>query len=122
LVSDSADKTIRLWNTATGALKHILKGHSEWISSVAFSGDGQMLISGSRDKTIRLWDTATGALKHNIRTDKVSLGAGRWITIQGQRELWLPPNYHPHSLTVKSSTIGTGTTTGRVAIITFSVM
>ncbi|MBZ6374536.1 MAG: WD40 domain-containing protein [Kocuria palustris] len=34
----------------------ILKGHSELVSSVAFSRDGQRIISGSYDKSIKLWD------------------------------------------------------------------
>jgi len=32
-----------------------LKGHSAWVSSVAFSPDGQTLASGSFDRSIRLW-------------------------------------------------------------------
>jgi WD40 repeat protein len=31
--------------------------HSDTVSSVAFSADGQWVMSGSHDKTIRLWDT-----------------------------------------------------------------
>ncbi|PYH52143.1 purine and uridine phosphorylase, partial [Aspergillus niger CBS 101883] len=43
-----------------------LEGHSDSVSSVAFSGDGQLLASGSYDETIKLWDAATGALKHTL--------------------------------------------------------
>jgi WD40 repeat protein len=37
-----------------------LEGHSDWVRSVAFSPDGQLLASGSDDKTIKLWDPTTG--------------------------------------------------------------
>ncbi|MBD2603674.1 CHAT domain-containing protein [Scytonema hofmannii FACHB-248] len=36
-----------------------LKGHSDWVRSLAFSSDGKTLISGSNDETVRLWDLET---------------------------------------------------------------
>ncbi|KAH1322785.1 hypothetical protein EMGR_000402 [Emarellia grisea] len=38
-----------------------LEGHSSWVSSVAFSPDGQRIVSGSDDNTIKLWDAQTGS-------------------------------------------------------------
>ncbi|KAF4230403.1 hypothetical protein CNMCM6457_005979 [Aspergillus fumigatiaffinis] len=66
LASGSEDKTIKLWDPTTGALKHTLEGHSDSVWSVAFSQDRQLLASGSDDKTIKLWDPITGALKHTL--------------------------------------------------------
>ena len=34
----------------------VLKGHTHWIWSVAFSPDGRWLVTGSFDDTTRLWD------------------------------------------------------------------
>eukprot|EP00873_Tetraselmis_striata_P021722 jgi/Tetstr1/441986/TSEL_003136.t1 len=39
-----------------------LEGHSDYVSSVAFSPDGATVASGSGDTTVRLWDAASGAL------------------------------------------------------------
>jgi WD40 repeat protein len=65
--SSDIDFTIKLWNTATGALQQTLEGHSDRVQSVAFSPDGRLLASGSDDETIRLWDTSIRALKQNFK-------------------------------------------------------
>ncbi|KAL0945632.1 hypothetical protein HGRIS_014786 [Hohenbuehelia grisea] len=38
-----------------------LHGHTDWISSVAFSPDDTRIVSGSWDNTIRVWDASTGS-------------------------------------------------------------
>ncbi|MDF5730295.1 MAG: serine/threonine protein kinase, partial [Rhizonema sp. PD38] len=65
LASGSNDKTIKLWNLATGEQTRTLQGHSDLVHSVAISPDGKTLTSGSVDKTIKLWNLATG---EQIRT------------------------------------------------------
>ena len=50
----------RLWNVETGTQIQVLTGHTNWVSSVAFSPDGKLLASGSYDNTIRLWNVETG--------------------------------------------------------------
>ncbi|KAH8651716.1 hypothetical protein BGZ61DRAFT_229661 [Ilyonectria robusta] len=61
LASGSDDKTVKVWDAATGACVQTLEGHGDWVNSLAFSADGQRLASGSHDNTIRVWDAATGA-------------------------------------------------------------
>jgi WD40 repeat protein len=56
LASGSSDRTIKLWDVATGREVRTLSGHTDIVTSVAFSPDGRLLASGSDDKTIKLWD------------------------------------------------------------------
>ena len=44
----------------------LLAGHTNRVSSLAYSPNGQMLASGSRDNTVRLWDTNTGQPKFTL--------------------------------------------------------
>ena len=60
LASGSWDKTIRLWDLASGKELRRLEGHTDPVTSVAFAPDGRSLASGSDDNTIRLWDLASG--------------------------------------------------------------
>ena len=61
VASGSHDKTVRIWDTSSGAQLLCLQGHEGSVNSVAFSQDGRHVASGSDDKTVRLWDTASGA-------------------------------------------------------------
>lgn len=51
---------IILWNAKTGARQKLLKGHSNWVVSLAFSSDSKRLISGAGDSTARVWDLESG--------------------------------------------------------------
>ena len=67
LASASSDRTIKLWDVATGADLATLEVQSsrEWVSIAAFAPDGRMIASGHGNGTVRVWEVATGA---NIAT------------------------------------------------------
>lgn len=62
LATGSGDRTVRLWDAQTGALRRTLSGHTGAVRSVAFGRDGS-LASGGEDGTVRLWDMATGTAR-----------------------------------------------------------
>ncbi len=66
IVTGSADKTARIWDTATGTLRTTLIGHGGGVGGIAFSPDGTLIATASNDKTARIWSTATGAPRQTL--------------------------------------------------------
>jgi WD40 repeat protein/serine/threonine protein kinase len=73
LASASLDKTVKVWEAATGKELLTLKGHTEGVTSVAYSPDGRYLASASHDKTVRLWDAVSGKELRIFRGHAVSV-------------------------------------------------
>src|SRR5262249_25998675 len=60
LATAGFDRTVRIWDVATGELQNILSGHTGVISDLAFSRDGRRLFSsGGVVKTVKIWDVLT---------------------------------------------------------------
>ena len=47
---------VKIWDVHTGECIKTLTAHKNWVHSVAFSSDGQILVSGCQDGTIYLWN------------------------------------------------------------------
>ena len=68
------DRTVRLWDAASGLELRQLKdgstptstAHDTRVNSVCFSPDGRLVASGSDDHTVKLWDAATGRRIHTL--------------------------------------------------------
>lgn len=54
------DKSIRIFDVATGKELIRIQAHTAKVTALAFSPDGKMLASGGDDKSVRVYDAATG--------------------------------------------------------------
>ncbi len=52
---------IFIWELDQPQNPSVLKGHTDYIGTLAFSPDGQRLVSGAEDNTARVWDIESGS-------------------------------------------------------------
>jgi WD40 repeat protein len=71
VLTGSEDKTARVWDISRPATRvrsrsthaaTVLEGHTDAVTSVAFSPDGRRVMTGSLDNTARVWDLSGGAM------------------------------------------------------------
>lgn len=58
LASGGCDRTVRVWDLATGKLEQSIENHADWVMGVIFAPDNKHLLTCSRDKTAKVWDLA----------------------------------------------------------------
>jgi WD40 repeat protein/tRNA A-37 threonylcarbamoyl transferase component Bud32 len=90
LASGSEDKTVRLWDTATGRLLATCEGHTSRIQDLAFRPDGARLVTTSSDETVRQWNAETGEeveAPYDRHTGEVAAAVyspdGQWVASAG---------------------------------------
>ena len=67
LASGSWDKTVRIWEVATGKELWQLNAHSDEVNAVAWSPCGQWLASGGGDKMVYIYNAKTFEVKWPLR-------------------------------------------------------
>ncbi len=60
LAVGGADRTIRVFDVASGKQDVLIEDHADWVVGLAWSPDGARLASASRDKTSKLFNAANG--------------------------------------------------------------
>ena len=68
LVAVAQNMEIRVWDLNTGKqVGQPLLGHTDEITSIAFSPNSTTLASGSADRTVRIWDVATSQTRSRLQ-------------------------------------------------------
>ncbi|CAK0879128.1 unnamed protein product [Prorocentrum cordatum] len=111
VVSGSRDKKVMIWELTpegeyVGYARRALSGHSEPVSSVVLSSDGQFALSGSWDRTMRLWDLNTGATARTFQghakdVNSVAFSGDNRQIVSGRTSRPTPPTSPPQQLDVE---------------------
>lgn len=79
LATGGCDKTIKIWDVATGQNLRTLTGHSSKINNIIFSPDSKILASRSIS-TIKLWDVNSGKELKSLPNPKMEVKIGTTTT------------------------------------------
>lgn len=71
MASAGNDKSIRIWDTGSGAPVRVVQGYAA--NALAYSLDGRWLAAAGADGAVRLWDAKTGAAHSEWRGDGQAL-------------------------------------------------
>jgi WD40 repeat protein len=77
LLGGMADRSVRAWDAETGKLLTTLRGHTDYVTSIAVSPDGTRLATSSYDRTLRVWDLSSGS-SHVLRGHEASVDHVEW--------------------------------------------
>jgi small GTP-binding protein len=76
--SSSLDRTVRIWDGATGHPLAILGEHKQGVYGLAWSPDSGLLVSGCQDGIVRVWDVAARSVIRNLDANQMGVYTVAW--------------------------------------------
>ena len=106
IVSSGYDKTIKVWDVASGQLIQTYQGHTQQhddiVNNVCFSLNGKYLVSSSLNGVIKLWDTEELKNIKNVRKIFTTLNAFAALNVpEGKVITWGDARYGGDSTSVR---------------------
>src|SRR5262249_14426212 len=91
IVTGSADRTARVWDSVTRQSIATLRGHFDEVTAVAWSPNGKLIATGSQDRTIMLW-SADPTNRNESLPEPITGAFGPWLVSQdGALLAWVAP-------------------------------
>jgi len=87
ILSWSSDKTLRVWDAATGVCQSVLAGHTDAVQGGLGLSNGDVL-SWSSDKTLRVWDTMNEGACRTVLEGHMSYVTGALVLLNGEILSW----------------------------------
>ena len=71
-------RLVKILSTKTGEVQHKIKKHTDWVTAVAFSPNGEMLASADRNGGISIWDPDNAQELFTLAGHKTAVTALSW--------------------------------------------
>jgi WD40 repeat protein len=75
LITGCANKTVGVWDVASGRKLRLLRGHARPVTQVAVSGDGRWIAAGDQKRDVRVWNSKTWKETRLLRAREDWVGA-----------------------------------------------
>jgi WD40 repeat protein len=84
LATASADKFVKVFETASGKLFKQLAGHTHYVLSVGWRADGRTLASSGADKAVKLWSFPGGEQLKTVEGFRSEVTSVRFVGLGGE--------------------------------------
>jgi hypothetical protein len=121
VASASEDRTVRLWDPATGASLGILETGLVMIQQLSFSSDSQYLDTDRGRLSISSLSPSLPAPSSEFVREREIFVNRAWVVQEMKNVLWLPSDYRATCVAIQNNVLVMGHASGRVSILEIDI-